>query len=341
MRLGAPHPKSRTRAIRSLVALAAAGSVVWPAVVSPAEISTIPVVSRIAGSVTVKTQTGASHDVLSIEPVSDTELVITGESSLAAVSLAGAGTIRVGPSSSTTVALTNGQLFLMPTTALLCAQTESNLITIRSNGSDVTPASAATFDIAADGHGGLVIAVFVGSVSLASRKTNWRTAAGHATVVAADGSLHDAALPDVIAQFASLKCPNADVVSAAMPSPAQASSGGGGGGGGWILGILALLGGIAALAGNHGGASGGGGPGPGSNPTAVPTLMPTPPPTPTPQPFTPPPTPIPTPIPTLAPTPTPTPTPAPTPTPTPTPAPTPTPRPTRTPHPHPSHTPPG
>jgi cell division septation protein DedD len=294
--------------------------------------SSIPVVSRIAGSVTVRTQTGAPHDVLSVEPVNDTELVITGESSLAAVSLAGAGTVRVGPSSSTTVALTNGQLFIIPTTALLCAQTESNLITIRSNGSDVTPASAATFDIAADGQGELVVAVFTGSVTLASRTTSWRTAAGHATVVAADGSVHDAALPDVIARFTSLKCPDADVVAAAMPSPAHASSGGGGGGG-WILGILALVAGAAALTSSHGG-GGSGGPGPTANPTGNPTSVPTGTPTPTPTPIS-----VSTPTPTPAPTPTPTPMPTPTPTPMPTPTPTPTPDPTRTPHPHPSHTP--
>jgi hypothetical protein len=323
MGLCAPRVRNRARRIRSLAALAAAGSVVWPVVVSPAEIPTIPVVSRIAGSVTVKTQTGAPHDVLSVEPVSGTELVITGESSLAAVSLAGAGSVRLGPSSSTTVAVTNGQLFFLPTTALLCAQTESNLITIRSKGSDVTPTSAATFDIAADEQQGLVVAVFAGSVSLTSQKTHWQTAAGHATVVAADGSVHDAAIPDVIARFASLKCPSADLVAAAMPSPAQASNGGGGAGAGGLLGILALLGGVVALAGSHGGS---GGSGPTSSPTAVPTFVPTP-------------TPMPTPTPTPTPTPPgaiPTPTPMPTPTPRPTPTPPPTPEPTRTHPPHPT-----
>jgi hypothetical protein len=261
----------------------------------------------------VQQQRGGAHDLLSVEIINGSAGITTGERSFATVSLDGAGNVRIGPSSTASVSSANGRLSLAPHDALLCAQADSNLLSVRANGVELTAPSTALFDLASAENQNAVLAVFRGDV-VAKGKGQVTAGAGHAISIAPDGTVSGVPIDQAIARFTPLECPSQDVIAAVMP---RASHSGGVG----VLAILAALGGLAALVAHGANAS---------SSTSASNLAPTARPIP----------PTPTPTPTPAPTPTPVSFPTPTPTITPTPEPTdPMPSPTHSHKPHPTPTP--
>lgn len=266
------RPTRGKHPVRAWAAVSVAGALLWPTLVSPAAIGTIPVVSRITGEVLVKSATGVSHNLTSVEPLKSPESLTTGPDALASVSLEGVGKVRIGPSSAATVVASSDALSLDLRSGSLCARADTKTVAVTMGNVEVTTATPSTIFDVMNGPSGLTVAVFSGSVSVSGATTELVTNAGHAFVINREGNGQRVPFSGVLAGFASLSCPDPEVVASA--SALSAPQGGGGGGG--ILGVLLGLGAIAAFLAGHGGGGGSG--------SSTPTPTPNPSPTPTPAP---------------------------------------------------------
>jgi hypothetical protein len=228
--------------------------------------SSVAIVANLGGALTVRSASGGSHDVGGAQPLRSGDTIMTGVNALASINLAGAMRARLGTG-------TVAQYFAhaaAPTLRLesgsLCVAADIPSVAIAASDAVVTAVDApAVFDVSF-GPGGTRLALYAGSISTAvggGSPLVLHAPAAMATTAA--GGLATAAFDATAATFAQLPCPDrADAIAKAqvVPSPEPTSvagaSGGGGGGGGGVLGILAGIVGLAAIAGGHGGGGGGG-----------------------------------------------------------------------------------
>ena len=292
----APRVRSARRLLRIFAVLSAAWALLWPTIANPAGVSAIPIVSLGAGDVTVESATSASHKLVSVEPLQSRSSLKTGLGAHASVSLEGVGTVRIGPATSTSVTTgANGLTFALEQGAL-CVHSQVQSVGVWVGDVEVTPSSqAAIFDVRGDSNS-LTLGVFVGEVSVRHGSERLTQRAGSALVIGADGTGDHQVLlrPTVASDFATLDCPDPQVIASAeaASAPVEQPSGGGHGSGGIIGAILGLVAVAAAFAGHGGGGSSS------TSTTAQPTVPPTSP-TPPKSPPPPPPTPTPTPGPLL------------------------------------------
>ena len=260
---------------------------VWPGFSIAADApppATVPVVTNVSGAVVVRSAGGVSRDVVSSRIVHAGDTLITGVDSLAVLSLADVGTIRLGPGSTARALATASSLSLGLDAGSMCAQAQTSAITVHAGNLAIAAADdTAIFSLIRDSNE-TTIAVYQGQISTTlSKKSPTILRAGEAAVSSHDGNPVQVPIQSVQAQFSALKCPDDVIIARVVPTPepSSASSGHGGGGGGGFLGILLGIGALAALAG-HGGGGGGGGsqptppPGPGQlsvNPTSLSFLV--------------------------------------------------------------------
>jgi len=249
----------------------------WPSFSGAAETSppaAVPVVTNVSGAVVVRSASGVSRDVLSSRIVRPGDTLVTGVDSIAVLSLADVGSVRLGPGSTASASSTANSLGLNLDLGSVCAQAQTTGITIQTGGLSIAAGDeTAIFSLIRDADT-TTIAVYQGQIQAASQaRTLTVLHAGDAAVSTHGGNLVAVPIQTVQPQFAALKCPDDAIIAKVVPSPAPAAQGGSHGGGAGFLGILAGLGVIAALAGGHGGGGSSSPP-----PTAPPTTPPTAPP---------------------------------------------------------------
>jgi len=247
--------------------------ILWPgfavlAAVPPA--SALPVVTNVSGTVVVRSSNGVSRDVISTRIMHPGDTLVTGVDSLALVSLADTGSVRLGPGSTATAASTASTLSLDLSSGSVCAQAISTGVSVQSGGLSLAAAdSTSIFSLIRDANN-TTIAVYQGQVTASlGGKTPWTFSAGDAAVSSNGSNPVKVPIESVQPQFAALHCPDEALINRVVPSPAPGASAASHSSGGGIWAILLGIGVIAAAAG-HGGGGGG------SNNTGPPP--PTPPP---------------------------------------------------------------
>jgi hypothetical protein len=234
----------------------------------------------------VRSPGGVSRNVLNSRIIHAGDTLITGVDSLAVLSLADVGTVRLGPGSTATASATPTSLSVSLDVGSMCAQAQTRAITIHAGGLAIAAGDdTAIFSLIRDAHE-TTIAVYQGQISSTrTGKSPIMLRAGEAAVSSNGGEPVQVPIQGVQPQFAALKCPDDLLIARVVPSPEpSAASGAHGGGGGGFLGILLGIGALAALAGHGGGGGGGGGnppptppPGPGLltvNPASLSFLVP-------------------------------------------------------------------
>jgi len=223
--------------------------------------STVPVVTNVSGAVVVRSAAGTSRDVLNSRIVHAGDTLVTGVDSLAVLSLADVGTIRLGPGSTARALATASSLSLGLDVGSMCAQAQTRAITIHAGNLAIAAGDdTAIFNVIRDPNE-TTIAVYQGQVSTTlGNKSQSVLHAGEAAVSSHGGDPVQVPIESVQTQFSALKCPDDAIIARALPTPEPSpASGGHGGGGGGFLGILLGIGALAALAGHGGGGGGGGG----------------------------------------------------------------------------------
>jgi hypothetical protein len=255
-----PRPRrlwKRSQAVVPLLALGISSLLLLCA----ANTNTVGIISRVAGSATVETASGTSHELGQAEPLRSGATLTTALDSLVSVNVDQVGKVVLGPQTKTTATLQSGGLSFRLAGGSLCVVSQSQNVNVTTASLRIGLAAPATiYDVLADSSGAKV-AVFRGGIVLGGAHIATTTIfAGSALTADSAGKISDVPIASLLGDLASLKCPDADVISQVVPvpSPSPSVSGGGhGGGGGLIAGILALAA-IAAAAG-HGGGGGGGG----------------------------------------------------------------------------------
>ena len=254
----------------------------WPAFVVAAETpppGAVPVVTRISGAVSVRGSDGVSNEVISSRIIHSGDLLMTGVDSLALINLADVGSVRIGPASNATAAVSGGALSVSISDGSACAQAVSSGVSIVAGPLVLTAADETAIFSVIRASNATTLAVYQGSVSArmgASTAKPLTFKAGEAAV-SYGGNPQQVAIASVQPSFDALQCPDPDVIQSVLPSPSPSPAAGGshGGGGAGFLWAILGLGAIAAAAGHGGGGGSGGG---SSAPTIPPTTPPTPPP---------------------------------------------------------------
>jgi hypothetical protein len=168
----------------------------------------VPVVTRAAGFVTLMDSQGATHELVSTEPLNAAAMVVTGRGGWATVELAGAGHVSIGPYAALTVARANGKLYVMPARGPACVQGEPEQIAVRVFGVDVTPArTSAVFEVVASAERAEA-AVVGGAIGLSGRGTWLPVNGGHAIVIVKTGAMHGAPMPNLAVKWPGWHCPD-------------------------------------------------------------------------------------------------------------------------------------
>jgi len=273
-----PHRASRRSAFAALTAFATALLLaVQTSAGAPG--NSVAIVSNLGGALTVRDASGVSHDVSGAQPLRSGDTVMTGINALASISLAGTLRARLGAGTVAQYYAQNAAPALRLSAGALCVAENTAGVTVAAAGTALTAVNTpAVFDIVT-GHSGTTIVLYAGSVAAVASGSKSSMVQAPAAFAAVPGGQFTASPFDATAaSIASMPCPDRDSARktlAALPSPSPspestvASSSGGGGGGGGVLGILAGIVGLAALAGHGGGGGGGGG-----NPPPVPSPSP-------------------------------------------------------------------
>ncbi|MBV8596826.1 MAG: FecR domain-containing protein [Candidatus Eremiobacteraeota bacterium] len=235
--------------------------ILWPgfavfAAVPPA--SALPVVTNVSGTVVVRSANGVSRDVISTRIMHPGDTLVTGVDSLALVSLADTGSVRLGPGSTASAASTASTLSLDLSSGSVCAQALSTGVSVQSGGLSLAAAdNTSIFSLIRDANN-TTIAVYQGQVTASiGGKTPWTFAAGDAAVSSNGGNPVKVPIESVQPQFAALHCPDEALINRVVPSPAPGASAASHSSGGGLWAILLGIGVIAAAAGHGGGAGGG------------------------------------------------------------------------------------
>lgn len=238
----------------------------------------VPVATKIAGLLTVRSSNGASHEVGLLQPLRSGDVVTTGLASSSSLSLEGVAKIFLGSATAVQVFTPQGGLGIRQLSGTLCVEADGGLLAISTPILTISPAQTPTYFNASSDPTGTKIAVVDGAVTARTKVGNATLNSGEALIVGVDGSTHRGPIAMVAQTFA--QCPfrqvaqNAQTPSpVAEPQPTVAPAGGGGGGGGAIGLLLGLLA-IGAAAGHGGG--GGGGSTPATPPPASPSPSPSP-----------------------------------------------------------------
>lgn len=276
------RPLAFARYAKRALAVALAGSLLWT--VGLGADAAVPVVTNLAGTVTVKTAHGASHDLSLSEPLQYGDGIVTASNSQAILNLAGVGKVRLAPATSVIAFAAPDGLQVKLQGGALCVMAQAQKITVATDRAVLTSQEPTTiFDIAAT-PAGTSVAVYRGNV-LASREgaAFGTVAAGEALFAGRDNRFRRVAIKATDAQFASLRCPGPTVLAdqkveqppiatspAGPPAGAAQPSGGNHGLGGFIGALLGIAGVVLAVGHRGGGASST----PGSTPTPQPSLLP-------------------------------------------------------------------
>jgi hypothetical protein len=234
--------------------------------------SSVPIVSKLSGAVSVLGKDGVSNDVISSRIIHSGDKLMTGVDSLALINLADVGSVRIGPASTATASVESDSLSVNISAGSACAQSLTRGVNVVAGSFSFTAADENSIFSIIQTSDTTTLAVYQGSVSMlvdaggGSRPMTFK--AGEAAT-STGNTLTQVALSSVQPSFAALQCPDASTIAGVMPAPAASpASGGHGGGAGGILAALLGVGAIVAAAGGHGG---------GGN-SAPPTTAPTSPP---------------------------------------------------------------
>ena len=220
-----------------------------------AEPSAIPVVSRLAGSATITSSSGTSHELRSVEPLQPGSTLTTALDSIVSVHVEQVGQVQLGPQTKTSVSFRDGWLTFQMSSGALCIDSQSQNVSVNAGGFRLAVSSPSTiYDVLVDGEA-TTIAVFRGGIVVGGPHMSTKTIyAGGAASGVRNGALSDVAIGSVVQDFAKLKCPDASVISEVIP-PTASPAASGGGHSGTIIATLLGLAAIAAAVG-HGGGSG-------------------------------------------------------------------------------------
>ena len=220
-----------------------------------AEPSAIPVVSRLAGSATITSSSGTSHELRSVEPLQPGSTLTTALDSIVSVHVEQVGQVQLGPQTKTSVSFRDGWLSFQMSGGALCVDSQSQNVSVNAGSFRLAVSSPSTiYDVLVDGEA-TTIAVFRGGIVVGGPHMSTKTIyAGGAATGLRNGALSDVAIGSVVQDFAKLKCPEASIISEVIP-PTASPAASGGGHSGTIIATLLGLAAIAAAVG-HGGGSG-------------------------------------------------------------------------------------
>ncbi len=274
--------------MRIWIALISICSLLLPAtaIADPVTTTTAPVVTNIAGLLTIRGHNGSAHDVVSVQVLSAGDTLMTGVDGLAIVNLANVGRVRMGPGSTAQLSDRLHQLSLGLSTGSLCVSADGPNVSIATSDIDLTAGSTPTIFNIEKLISETKVIVYSGALS-ASRhgEAVGVFKAGDALGVSRRRGVEKLPASVVQPDFSTLRCPDDAVIAhlklqppaTASETPQEQPAGsdhGGGGGGGGILGALLGLVVIGAAAGGHGGGGGGGVP---ANSAPATSTTPTPP----------------------------------------------------------------
>jgi hypothetical protein len=239
--------------------------------------SPVVIVANLGGALTVRDASGASHDVSGAQALRSGETVMTGVNGLASVAAAGALRARLGAGTTMQYANASSGTTLRLGAGAMCVAADAPSLAVIAGGATLTVTGVpAVFDIAAD-PSGADLALYIGSITTSGANGSSQTfdapIALRFTGKTAPNPLN---FQSTTQEFTALPCPDradaqrvANASASPEPSPEVTAAPASGGGGGGIIGVLAGIAGLAALAG-HGGGGGGGGSGGGGGPPPSP-----------------------------------------------------------------------
>jgi len=238
----------------------------------------VAIVANLGGALTVRDASGASHDVSGAQALRSGETVMTGINGLASVAAAGSLRARLGAGTTMQYASSASGTTLRLSAGAMCVASDAPPLAVVAGGATLAVAGTpAVFDVSADPEGADV-ALYIGSISTGGPN-------GSSKIVEAPAALRLSGTKAAVQlnfqsttqEFSALPCPDrsdaqrtAAASASPEPSPEVTAAPASGGGGGGILGVLAGIAGLAALAGGHGGGGGGGGTGGGGGPPPSP-----------------------------------------------------------------------
>lgn len=169
-----------------------------------AQLSTVPVVTRLSGMVTLNSAQTGARDLESTELLNESTVVVTDGNGAASIELAGTGAVRIGPSAQLTANMANGKLYVQPQSGMACIRAQREQIVIRIAGYDVVPQTPAVVETAADDRSAEFMVV-AGGAEVSGGSTHSYAARGHAFVIVnANGFMH--AAPPMPTTIASWRC---------------------------------------------------------------------------------------------------------------------------------------
>jgi hypothetical protein len=237
----------------------------------------VAIVANLGGALTVRDTSGASHDVSGAQALRSGETVMTGINGLASVAAAGALRARLGAGTTVQYASSTSGTTLRLSAGAMCVAADAPSLAVTTGGATLTVSSVpAVFDIAADSSGADV-ALYIGSITTKGPNGSTTTVDAPAALrLAGKNAPTHLDFQATTQEFTALPCPDrtdaqrvANASASPVPSPDVTAAPSSGGGGGGIIGLLAGIAGLAALAG-HGGGGGGGGSSGGGGPPPTP-----------------------------------------------------------------------
>ncbi|MGH7708045.1 MAG: hypothetical protein ACREM6_08995, partial [Vulcanimicrobiaceae bacterium] len=209
----------------------------------------IPIVTRVAGNVSIQSNGGGVRSVGTAERTNEGDTLTTQANGLADVVFADVGRARVGPASVARVQQTSGDLAMRLVSGALCVNVEQSAITIAIGNLAITSGAApSVFSVVEDAAGPSIV-VYEGQVKALGLSAPVTASAGDAFAIDAEGNATLTDFAPLQKRLAGLKCPAADMIAHTQKLAANPPALGngtvahsGGGGAGAALGILGGLG---------------------------------------------------------------------------------------------------
>ncbi|MGH7754953.1 MAG: hypothetical protein ACREM8_01545, partial [Vulcanimicrobiaceae bacterium] len=246
---------------RSSIACAIVVALIGAGLPTPAPgADAMPVVSRVAGDVTIQSTAGGARSVGIPERTSEGDTITTKPNGLADVDFAEVGSMRIGPATVARVQQMSGVPAIRLVSGDLCVDVEQSTIAIGVGNLAITPVSAPTIFSVVAGEGGPSIIVYVGQVKALGSGAPVTASAGDAFGINSGGIAALTNFEPLQKRLGALQCPTAATIAhartlAEKPVALGDGSSHGGGGGGAVFGILGGVGLLAAAAGGAGGGS--------------------------------------------------------------------------------------
>ncbi|MGH7757107.1 MAG: FecR domain-containing protein, partial [Vulcanimicrobiaceae bacterium] len=214
---------------RRAIASAVAGAFIMaglPAVVPGAD--AIPVVSRVAGKVSIQSATGDARPVDTAERTNDGDTLTTQAGGLADVIFGDIGRTRLGPQSVVRVERTTGDPNVRVVSGALCVDVKRTAFTVDAGSLTIASIAAPTIFSVIDDAAGPVVVVYQGKVKAGGASSPITATAGDAFGLNADGIPTLTDFGPLQSRLTALNCPAPAVIGRAQAlaaSPAALASG--------------------------------------------------------------------------------------------------------------------